>query len=906
VTQTDAHRSARAHLYLFILVLLFFFISGACGLLYQVVWTRKLVLLFGTTSHAVATVLSIFFLGLGVGGIWGGRLADRHPRPLKLYGVLECIIGVWALAFLFAITYGEDMVVSLLRHFHLSRGMGTLLRGLLALLLLFVPVSLMGATLPLLARFVTREARVRGMRIGALYTLNTLGAVAGCFLAGFFLIPNLGYVQTTLVGAAANVIVGILAWGVSIWRETDSPAAAPVPAADVPAGDAPRGSIQRYLVFAAFFVSGFCSLGLEVLWTRLLTIIFLGTTYAYTTMLTTMLLGIALGSAAASALVDRIRHPAWWLGAILALTGVGCVYMLGTLAGLPEQLIELQRSHGNEWNAVVRGKFWLSFKALFLPTFLLGMTFPLVVKAISETRETLGRDVGRLYFANTVGGVLGSLAGGFLFIPLFGTHWGVMVFSVMMFLAGLALLLATPSAGLAFKGLCCVAATLCLTASFWRAPADVNEALNAGYIPKDHRLLHYKEGVEGTVAVSEPAGEERGTNRVLWINRVQATTSIEKGVKMNRLQGVLPLLFDRDPTDVLFMCFGSGITCGTLALSDFERIDAVDISPEVIEAAPFFDRDNLGVIDRPEVQFHIDDGRNFMLTSSRQYDVITFEPMPLALAGVSTFYTREYYELCMKHLKPGGMVSQWIPLHSLTPDIVKSLTYTFISVFPHYTAWFINADLFLIGSNAPLKLDAEAIQKRLANPALDEALRDVGFTDIPSVIATYLMDEAGLDAYAAGGTVMRDDLPWAEFEAPKLIYSRTQHQSMAELEKHMSSPLPLFLPGADPEFLAAVDRRHRAYTNDMKGVQAYYSGMTIDNVALNHFVTSLEIDPLDTNAQFYLRQIAEVQAELFIRWEQYDDVEALLGRLLPYMPDAPELLKIKRNLEAALADSAAD
>lgn len=902
MTQSDAHRRTRAHLLLFSGVLLFFFISGGCGLLYQVVWTRKLVLLFGTTSHAVSTVLSIFFLGLGAGSIWGGRLADKTSNPLKIYGIFECIIGVWALAFLLAVTYGEGVVVTLLKSFDLSRGTGTLFRALLALLLLFIPVSLMGATLPLLARFVSREVRVQGMRIGALYTLNTLGAVTGCFLAGFFLIPQLGYAQTTLVGAIANILVGIVAWVLSRKQDT----ALDDPREDMATGNGSDAGLNRHrLVIAAFFMSGFCSLGLEVLWTRLLSIIFLGTTYAYTSMLTTLLLGIALGSAAASAIVDRLRRPALWLGAVLALTGVGCVYMLGTLAQMPQQVIDLQRDNGGNWSAVVQGKFWLSFKALFLPTFLLGSTFPLVVKAVSDTRTTLGRDVGRLYGANTVGGVLGSLAAGFLIIPLLGTHWGIVAFSLLLTIAGLALVMSRSDASMRFKGICGIAVILSLAGSFWRAPADVNQSLNAGYIPEGSRILHYKEGVEATVAVTEPGGEAAGTNRVLWINRVQATTSIEKGVKMNRLQGVLPLLFDRDPTEVLFMCFGSGITCGTLALSDFDRIDAVDISPEVLEAAPFFEVDNLGVINRPEVDFHVDDGRNFLLTTDHRYDVITFEPMPLAVAGVSTFYTQEYYQLCLDHLKPGGMVSQWIPLHSLTPDIVKSLAYTFTTVFPHYTAWFINADLFLIGSNTPLKLDEGRILKRLEKRELSDALKEVGFADVPAILGCYLMDESGLDAFSAGGKIMRDDQPWAEFEAPKLVYSRTQHESMAALEKNMSSPIPLFTPGASPDFLAAVDKRHRARTHDMKGVQAFYERMAIDNAAINYFVESLEIDPLDMNAQYYLREIVRMQGDVYLRWQDFDKVKALLDKLLPYMPEAEELLTLKKNLEAALEKEAA-
>ena len=209
-TEVQNRRVLRS-LLAFAAVLLFFFVSGACGLLYQVVWTRKLVLLFGTTSYAVSTVLSIFFLGLGLGSLWGGRLADRHKNPLLLYGLFELIVGAWALLFILTINYGEGGVVFLLKAFDFSRTVGIVLRGLLATAFLFVPVLLMGATLPLLAKYVNRQAQVQGLRIGALYTLNTFGAVAGCFTTGFFLLANFGYTQTTLIGAAANGVIGALA-----------------------------------------------------------------------------------------------------------------------------------------------------------------------------------------------------------------------------------------------------------------------------------------------------------------------------------------------------------------------------------------------------------------------------------------------------------------------------------------------------------------------------------------------------------------------------------------------------------------------------------------------------------------------------------------------------------------------
>lgn len=885
-------RTARYHFpLLFTAIILCFFLSGACGLLYQVVWTRRLVLLFGTTAYAVSTVLSVFFLGLGAGSWWGGRLADRSSRPLAWYGALEIAIGLWAVLFLFLVHFGEGLAVALLRTTTLDRGTGVLLRVLLAAVLLFPPTAMMGATLPLLARQVNRAATVLGLRIGTLYTLNTLGAVAGCYLTGFYLIQHHGYLRTTLLGAAVNLLVGVLALllaRVPLPASAAGEAAGGIPAAPVtvrgPAG----------LVAMAFLLSGFCGLALEVLWTRLLAMVFLGTTYAYTTMLTAILAGIALGSGVASLLSDWTRRPVQLLALALLATGAGAMHTLSGIADLPASYVAA------DWDRSVASAFYLAFLTLLPATFALGMTFPLVIKSAAQAGQ-VGTHVGRLYALNTLGGVLGALAGGFLLLPLLGAHQSILALALLLLLAGTGLALAARP--LPWPWLSAVALLLLLAAIVYRrTPEDVSQALNAGYIPKDHRVLHYREGIEGTVAVSEPIGESGGSNRVLWINRVQATASIEKGVRMNRLQGALPLLFDREPEKVLFMCFGSGITCGTLAVAGFDRIDAVEISPDVLAAAPLFAVDNLDVLHRNNVRFHRDDGRNYLLTSSERYDFITFEPMPLALAGVSAFYTREYYALCRDRLEPGGMVSQWVPLHSLGPELVRSLARTFAAVFPHVCAFFINADLFLIGSDRPLLLDLAAALDRLQRPELKAALAATSLCDPYELFCAFLLDDAALRRFAGAGPIMGDDRPWAEFEAPRLVYSAKVPDSLAAIAPHLANPaLALRPPGAAPDTLAQLQRRHEAHRNDFHTLPAYYTAMPMDLRANAGFRRSLEIDPGDCNARYYLWEDTRRHLEAMARWEEWEKADALLEAVRPWLAGQPgfdalaEQMKRKRD-----------
>jgi tetratricopeptide (TPR) repeat protein len=295
------------------------------------------------------------------------------------------------------------------------------------------------------------------------------------------------------------------------------------------------------------------------------------------------------------------------------------------------------------------------------------------------------------------------------------------------------------------------------------------------------------------------------------------------------------------------------------------------------------------------VRVHIDDGRNFLLTTRESYDIITFEPMPLALAGVSTFYTEEYYRLCLARLSPGGMVSQWVPLHSLNPAVVRSLVFTFTSVFPEYCACFINADLFLIGSNQPLRIDYPALTERLSQPAIKTALDAVGLRDPAEVAAGFIMDKAALDAYAAGGRAMSDDRPWAEFLAPKLVYLRTVQDTLAEIQPHVTSPAGLLTPNTSPEDAAVLERRHQAHRNDLAGLRLYYGGMAIGQETPDAFKQSLDIDPQDFNAQYYLKEIVKVQGEQMLHWEQFDDGEKILVDALRYLPDDPDLLRILRD-----------
>ncbi|MCC6796295.1 MAG: fused MFS/spermidine synthase [Candidatus Hydrogenedentes bacterium] len=890
----SAYRRALREWGPFTFILLIFFLSGAAGLVYQVVWTRKLVLLFGTTAYAVSTVLSVFFLGLGIGSFCGGKLADRSRNPLRLYAIFEILIGIWAVVFIVGIDRGEFIVASALQSFSSTRAGGVALRAFLAAAFLLVPVTLMGTTLPLLSKLIGRSDSTRGMRIGLLYVLNTIGAVSGCLYAGVYGIEMLGYTKTTYVAAAINVGIGIVAFVASIYLPYERTAQTPI-------NVEPRDIQTRKtkLIFIAFAVSGFCTLALEVIWTRLLSLVFMGTTYAYTAMLASILIGIAAGSLIAAAIADRTKSPGVLLGLVECLAGIGCAATLIYIERLPESMRAFRQTYSLDFDGQMMVLFASSFTVLLIPTLLIGMTFPLAVRAVAQSHDRLGNDVGLLYGLNTFGGVLGAIGGGYLILPLLGAHDGLLGLSVLLLLVGAVLIFGNVRR----KSFAAVALSLPIVLGLFvwmRLPEDVSRSLNKSYLPAEHHVVAYKEGVEGTVVVSEPEGNTGNSNRALWINGVQATQSIAKGVRMNRFQGVLPFVFDRDPKTALLICFGSGITAGTLSTSDLE-VTGVELSHDVLGMAHLFEEDNWHVLENPRLHMNVDDGRNFLLTHEGKYDVITFEPMPLAVAGVSTFYSTEFYDLCKMRLAPNGIVVQWVPLHATNLEVVRTLMSTFQSVFPECTAWFINADLFVVGTESPLHIDIANAVKRMTEPKIAEGMRGVGLVDTVDMVSSFFMSRDAIAAFAQGAPLMSDDRPWVEFLVPRILHKETVGESLEALTPHFESPLAYATEAGasgDPELRERLDRRFRARAITLKGIRVIYSGGPMSHPE-QFLEQALDIDPSETLAQAYYGEIAPQRTAIYLRQSKFADAEAYLDRFERYVPGRVDVWKLREDLYTA-------
>ena len=738
-------------------VLFLFFLSGAAGLMYQVVWMRKLVLILGTTSQAVSTVLAVFMGGLALGSWLLGRRGDRARSPLALYGWME--LGIAALGFLSAFVLDAliDVYAGARRAWDLSGPTLGLLRIGLASAVLLVPTTLMGATLPVLVRGVTAALERVGRQVGVLYAVNTLGAAAGTLLAGFFLVEAAGLRVTTYTAASLNLVAGLGALALARTLATNR-AEGPREGGAPPTSLAPVNPGLARLVLFAFGVSGFLALAYEVLWTRyLIYVVGQNSTYAFSTMLATLLAGIVLGSALGAWLADRSRAPVMLLGAVLVLLGAAALGTVGVMGALVR---ERQVGGGGEtWLAATVASFLRCTAVLIIPTTLSGLTFPLVARIYATRRDHLGGDVGRAYAVNTLGAILGALAGGLLVLPLLGLRHGLSALAAVDVLMGMVLILGARDGRRALRTALATGAVAALAFGAVALQGDPQLEI----LRRDGReVLFYEDGPESSVGVARTGA---GDIQLYVDGDAQASTEWKDQIHL-RLLGHLPALLHPDPADGLVVGFGGGITSGCLAQHPLERIDVVELSPAVRRWAVHWEERNHDPLGDSRVNLIRDDGRNFLLSTDRQYDVITSDPIDPDDAGVTSLYSREYYELVRAHLREGGVAVQWMTAH-YEPDVYRTLVRTFQSVFPHTTLWFAYYTTVLIGLRDGPQATFDDMRLRLADPKVRESLAVIGLERPESVISLLFAGPDEVRALAGVGPLNTDDRPRVEYAGPR-------------------------------------------------------------------------------------------------------------------------------------------
>jgi len=821
-----------------LLVAALFFLSGASSLIYQVVWVRMLVLVFGTTVFAVSTVLSAFMAGLALGSVFFGRLADRRSNGLRVYASLELLIGVSALLLVPLFAGLDSLYTAVYRLLPGQPYLFAVFQFALSFVVLLVPTAFMGGTLPVLSRYVARRLPRVGRAVGGLYAINTLGAAVGCVGVAFLLLERFGIHGTIVIAAGVNLLIAVAAFLMSLkGGQPETTLTAP----STPPEESQRSlpalpSLALRAVFWGYALSGFVALGYEVVWTRMLSIVLRSTTtQSLSTILIVFLFGLTAGAAVAARLVDRWSRLLPTFGVLellLGLCGLGSVALFGAVPGIVSALGPVYTWWGHLAILVA-----VACVTMLIPTFLMGMLFPIAGKLHVRALKTVGRKVGDIYAANTTGAIFGAFITGFMLIPLLGAQDSIQVLAWINIGIGTTVLLLDPEMLPRTRA-------IVLTATVIPA-VTLTLGLPSGFLielfrpPAAQELLYYDEGAAGTVIVVE---FENG-NRLLRVNGAGEVPTDRVSIQTFRMLGSLPLLIHPAPEDVLVIAFGGGVTLASVELQRPGHIDCVEVVPGVVGAAPYFSEYNNRVFERLEgggIDLIAADGRNHVLRTPETYDVIISDSTHPSTADSWVLYTKDFYELCKSRLEHGGIIAQWVPLHGLTPDDYKMIVRTFRSVFPHTSLWLNTNYTVLIGTSERLRIDLDAVKSRLASPSVQANLAEVDLGDSISILATLALDEDAVEGYAGEGPINTDNRAYINFRDRLRSDTTRGVPALASLLPHLSDGVQRNFYGARAEMLA-LDRRRQSRKHMFVGVVALRVGDRLR--AIRELKTSQRLDP---------------------------------------------------------------
>ncbi len=736
------------------LLLTIFFVSGACALTYQVLWVRWLSLVFGATSFAMAVVVGTFMAGLGLGSLLASRLAHRIDDPIRVYAGLELAVGLLGLGVPLVLPAVHAVQAAVLG---VDAPLAVVLavQGLLCAAVLILPTSCIGATLPVLSRWIATNRASRGADLGRLYAVNTLGAFAGTVLTGFVWIEVLGLSTTNALAAAANLAAAAGALRLAGGGGRRVPRVGP-------------GRVPRKLLVAAS-MSGFLALAHEVVWSRLIGMVLITTTYAYTTILATVIGGIGVGSLLGARAADR-GDPLRLFGGLqlgLGVSTAAIVPLLGWLTGGGRFLLDAPGDFLQTQLLAVAVCAGLTA----VPSVLMGACFPALARAFTDRGGDVTQDVGRLYVVNTFAGVLGSVVAGFLLLPVVGALGSLSALALANLALGIALR-PEPRAGVI---------ALVLAVPLLRGASL--EDLYIDRLPEGSAILHLAEGTTSTVMVADHA--DVGVRRV-WIQSVWVAGTGGP----HRMLGHLSMLHSAKPDRAVGIAFGTGQSFAASLVHGLEHLDCVDLNREVVDAGRVWFADaNDGLLERPEVQVHIQDGRSFLARADTTWDAVMMEPLQPWSAGAVNLYTREFYELAAARMAPGASLTQWMPISDIPPALTRSVVATVAAVFPYTYVYLDGLDLWIVGATERPSL-ADWRERVSGEVAVDLRREDVH--EVESLLALLLVGPADLDAYVGDAPLLTDDAPLLEFVAPRTMRASHDADNIAALTNACRDPLAGF------------------------------------------------------------------------------------------------------------------
>ena len=785
--------------------LLFLFVgSGCAALIYEIVWLQLLVLVIGVSPVSLGVLLGTFMAGMCLGSLFLPRFVGRRHHPLKVYAYLELGIAVFGILIL--------LLMPLVTFVYTSIGgssFSLFLRCVVASLCLLPPTLMMGATLPAMARWV--ETTPKGVSwLGYFYGGNIFGAVLGCLAAGFFLLRLYDVTVATFAAVGLNIIVAVVA--LTIAKAAPQDAASEGDVAIVRA----QGGTAVYITIA---ISGLTALASEVIWTRILSLIFGATTYTFSMILAVFLAGLGIGSSLGAGIarnVERPRVALGWCQMLLCGAMAWAAYML--TQSLPFWPI----------NPAISTDPWFNFQLdmvrclwVVLPAAILwGASFPLALASVAQRGQDPARLVGGVYAANTVGAIVGSLVASLLLVWWIGSQHALQVLIVLSVLGGL-MMLAPDAAGaesggakIKYGSVAMLIVATGLAGLAVRSVQGVPGLLiaygrySATWVGQSN-IIYHGEGLNASVAVSELSSGVRNYHNA---GKVQASSE-PQDMRLQRMLGHTTTLLSEHPDRVIVIGCGAGVTAGAVSIDPRLKHETIaEIEPLVPWTVDkYFGPQNFNVIENPKVSVVIDDARHYVLTSKEKFDALTSDPLDPWVKGAAALYTQEFFQNVKDHLKEGGLVTLFVQLYESNPEAVKSEIATFFTVFPN---GFILAntqngrgyDLVLVGPKEATKYDVDKIEARLKSPEyarVAKSLSEVGINSAIDLFANFAGQPADMGGYLKDAMINRDRNLRLQYLAGRGLNLYQSDPIYQDIVSHAGT-FPENLFAGTPETLAAL------------------------------------------------------------------------------------------------------
>ena len=741
-------------------LLLLFVGSGCAALIYEVVWFQLLQLVIGSSAVSMGVLLGTFMGGMCLGSFLLPRYVSPRHHPLKVYAYLELGIALFGLLILFGMPLLNSVYVSVSGGAGIA---GIIMRGMAAAIILLPPTLLMGATLPAMSRWV--ESTPEGVSwLGFFYGGNIGGGVLGSLLAGFYLLRVYDLAVATFVAITLNIAVALL--GLAIAKAAPQVETLPSDRAD----RAVKPVAGAWAIYVAIAISGATALSSEVIWTRLLSLLFGGTVYTFSLILAVFLLGLGIGSSAGSAIGRGSARPRLlfgWCQMLLCGAIAWSAYML--TQSMPYWPI----------NPSISTDPWFNFQLDFvrcmwvvLPgSILWGASFPLALASLATRGQDPARLVGGVYAANTVGAIVGSLCASLLLVVWLGSQQATQMLILLSALSGL-LVLSTgtseePAGRFQFAGTATIIIAAACAGLLSRSVQPIPGIFAAYGRYAATRVgqadvIYMGEGWNATVAVTRLQG---GILNYHNAGKVQASSE-PQDMRLQRMLGHMTTLIPKQAKKVVVIGCGAGVTAGAVSIDPaVEHQTIAEIEPLVPQVvAKYFGDHNFHVVDNPKVHIRIDDARHYLLTTNEKFDAITSDPLDPWVKGAAMLYTEEFFELVKSRLNPGGAVTLFVQLYESNTEAVKSEIATFMKVFPNGVVWGntnngAGYDLVLLGQVEDTKIDVDAIQAKLQRPEyapMAQSLREIGMNSAVDLFSTFAGRAADLQPWLADAAINRD------------------------------------------------------------------------------------------------------------------------------------------------------